>query len=368
MLVALNETQVLTYASEVVSRDNKKYFCPCCKSDVILKKGLKTIPHFAHKSLIDCQVASENESITHMQGKLDLFGQAKMISENAQIEQYFEKINQRADVAFEFEGSRYAFEFQCSNISVEILTDRTFGYESIGIIPVWIFNEELLKRSRDGSYKMNSMLQGAILSSATLFFYDVKRKRILVLSEINPFSRTIFFAKERKIPLGSLSPNYLFKDSNNKLSFYKKWNKRRARYLNGIRYEGLKTPFHRQLYESGIYVQDLPYYIGIPLRNNFLLNTPPIEWQGILFIELLKNKSMTKSEIIHLWNCKIDAREIIPSLCAIKNEIDTELVLTEFMSALLYARFIKKVENKFILLNSNSSNGTLDNLIKFLAK
>lgn len=46
MLVALNEEKERVLATTALRKI--KYFCPVCGKQVILKRGLKVISHFAH--------------------------------------------------------------------------------------------------------------------------------------------------------------------------------------------------------------------------------------------------------------------------------------------------------------------------------
>lgn len=62
MLVALNEEKERVLATTALRKI--KYFCPVCGKQVILKRGLKVISHFAHKHLTE-QKCFNNESFKH---------------------------------------------------------------------------------------------------------------------------------------------------------------------------------------------------------------------------------------------------------------------------------------------------------------
>lgn len=58
MLVALNEEKERVLATTALRKI--KYFCPVCGKQVILKRGLKVISHFAHKHLTEQNVLIMN--------------------------------------------------------------------------------------------------------------------------------------------------------------------------------------------------------------------------------------------------------------------------------------------------------------------
>ncbi len=54
MLVALNEEKERVLATTALRKT--QYFCPVCGKQVILKRGLKVISHFAHKHLAETKM------------------------------------------------------------------------------------------------------------------------------------------------------------------------------------------------------------------------------------------------------------------------------------------------------------------------
>lgn len=58
MLVALNEEKERVLATTALRKT--QYFCPVCGKQVILKRGLKVISHFAHKHLAEKNVLIMN--------------------------------------------------------------------------------------------------------------------------------------------------------------------------------------------------------------------------------------------------------------------------------------------------------------------
>ncbi|WP_238323722.1 competence protein CoiA [Planococcus donghaensis] len=116
-------------------RLQEQFFCPTCHAPLLLKVGKVNIPHFAHKTLSNCQHFSEPESSLHLHGKLLLYQFFNQLNFKAELEKYLSKVRQRADVLVD---ERYAIEFQCSPIPVSQLLQRSKGYQQLSISPIWL--------------------------------------------------------------------------------------------------------------------------------------------------------------------------------------------------------------------------------------
>ena len=73
MLIAKNQEGNLVSALETCLKRKESYSCPGCQGVVLLRHGQVMCPHFAHKSLQDCQFFSENESAQHLSLKAALY-------------------------------------------------------------------------------------------------------------------------------------------------------------------------------------------------------------------------------------------------------------------------------------------------------
>ena len=56
MLIAKNQEGNLVLALETCLKRKESYSCPGCQGVVLLRHGQVMCPHFAHKSLQDCQL------------------------------------------------------------------------------------------------------------------------------------------------------------------------------------------------------------------------------------------------------------------------------------------------------------------------
>lgn len=128
---ALNKKDEVVYAD--AAQIDGQYFCPCCGTPVLLKRGKVYTPHFAHISLDNCDSRYHNnlgEWHTKMQ---DIFPR-----------EWREVIigNRIADIFHK----NCVVEFQHSPITHSELRDRTNDYLTRGIkYVVWVFDERKTK-------------------------------------------------------------------------------------------------------------------------------------------------------------------------------------------------------------------------------
>ena len=97
-------------------------------------------PHFAHKSLQDCQFFSENESAQHLSLKAALYKSLVNHGEKVRIEKVLSEMGQIADL---FVGDSLALEVQCSRLSQQRLRERTRAYHQTGYEVRWLLGEDL---------------------------------------------------------------------------------------------------------------------------------------------------------------------------------------------------------------------------------
>ncbi len=108
----------------------KKYHCPMCGAELVLKQGDYNIDHFAHKSLIDCDAFSHDMSKWHKdwQNMFPVKSREIVIS--------LGDIKHRADVCL----NRTVIEFQHSSISEAEFHARNEFYTKAGFRVIWLFD------------------------------------------------------------------------------------------------------------------------------------------------------------------------------------------------------------------------------------
>lgn len=115
--------------------------CPGCGAYVILKRGRKVVPHFAHKATQACP-GSQGETVAHYRAKENLAEAFRARGIKAEIEFIFEGFNwaRRADVTTwsPTSGQPIAFELQKSVLSLNELEERSFDYARAFIAQCWL--------------------------------------------------------------------------------------------------------------------------------------------------------------------------------------------------------------------------------------
>ena len=140
MLIARNQKGNLVSALETSLNREDSYCCPGCQGVVLLRQGQVMCPHFAHKSLQDCQFFSENESAQHLSLKAALYKSLVNHGEKVSIEKVLSEMGQIADL---FVGDSLALEVQCSRLSQQRLRERTRAYQQAGYEVRWLLGEDL---------------------------------------------------------------------------------------------------------------------------------------------------------------------------------------------------------------------------------
>jgi len=122
-------------------KENKPYYCPGCEKEVILKKGLKKISHFAHKPPVQCEWGNGESEIHHLiKQSIYEYLIVKSNCKNVQLERYLGEV--RPDVYAEIDETPVAIEIQKSNIDILTIQKRMRYYLVKGIYVIWIIPKE----------------------------------------------------------------------------------------------------------------------------------------------------------------------------------------------------------------------------------
>ncbi len=145
MLIAYNNQKKRISSDEAIK--GEKYTCPVCGGEVILRKGVTNIPHFAHKNIEDCDLFSNDMSEWHSnwQKKFPIDFREKIIRytfdcEDKVTKEYNLIIGKeyihRADVCI----NNYVIEFQHSAITKKEFMLRNYFYARAGYKVIWVFD------------------------------------------------------------------------------------------------------------------------------------------------------------------------------------------------------------------------------------
>lgn len=155
MLTALNQRNEKCIAWEA-TKEEKPFICPQCKYEVILKKGIKKIHHFAHKASTTCSIG-KGESQKHYEIKKAIY-EALLKEPNCskcELERYLDGV--RPDISLKIDNNYVAIEIQNSTIDIKLIKQRIERYNKLNIYLIWILPNNtptlVLPDSKDDTQK-----------------------------------------------------------------------------------------------------------------------------------------------------------------------------------------------------------------------
>ncbi|OLS41820.1 competence protein CoiA [Bacillus sp. MRMR6] len=347
----------------LVLRKREEFICPVCGEEVTLKLGEHRIYHFAHQRKGNCREVYERETEYHMNGKLQLYQWLIGQGIRAILEYYDSDIQQRPDIMFEYNGNKYALEYQCSPIPEDQFINRTKNYYHYGYIPLWIAGNKLIKSKRKNIYT---------LSCFTSFFLQKNMDHQFFIPSYCPEHRLLHFTG----PLLTLSPNNAYADNltssidevpikalfepnlTTKMSAGH-WN----REMEKINFNCFLHPtpqqkqFLQEIYRNNLNLFLLPPEIGLPVSHSSLLSTPSTIWQTYLFLDVLLTK--TPGEYIPLFEFeksfvrRVRKKDIIIRKIPQFEQINPFIVVKEYILQLESLGIISRHGDTAIQLTTN---------------
>lgn len=321
MLVALAEdqsyvilTQQLPRAALQQLRKEQAFFCPQCKEPLILKIGQIKIPHFSHQKHSQCDsFFSEGESSVHLLGKQQLFAFFQRLQLDVELEPFLAELQQRPDLLVTTNGKRYAIEFQYSRLESARFLTRTDGYKAQTITPIWILS------TPSDPYRQQGIIKISINHFQRLFLqqrgqpyiltYDVNEELFYYVSHLLHFHGQQYFGFGQAIALtAQVFPFYVPARLTLELfqSLWQRYKQENNRHLHArlmFSRAGVKDELLRAMYELKLTREQLPLFIGVPLKGQELLSMPAVEWQILLFYFVQSQQfsfsSLTKAMILH---------------------------------------------------------------------
>ncbi|MDV2685070.1 competence protein CoiA family protein [Alkalihalophilus lindianensis] len=280
-------------------RKDVLFYCPCCTSELQLKIGLKKQWHFAHKKNALCTIQGEPESLYHLKGKKQLYEWLKNQGVKVALEVYLPLIRQRPDILFKVGSQLYALEYQCSPIDHSQLEKRTRGYEQLGIIPIWIFGGNRLKRLGANVFSIKSFEWYANTiqksSSPTIHYYCSEQSKWMSLYHTTPYSSTKYLASLIETSSSLFPLSNLLRQPTYSLPSYEHWLfvKKNWRYVQPTPYPSKTQRFFQQLlYYHHLSPSQFPIEAGWPSSSHCLIETSPHIWQSYLLFACLLQKPL----------------------------------------------------------------------------
>jgi competence protein CoiA len=276
-------------------RKYKKFFCPICRQEVVMKIGNQRIPHFAHKKESNCSVNLERESHIHLLGKKQLFDWFNHQKIPVQIEPYLSLIRQRPDLLVQWEGNQYTIEFQCSKLEQQLFMERTKSYQKHRISPIWIAGAAHLTKLSAGRFHMNEF-QWLFLQSLfqnqdpIMIYYCPETSRFHILSNLFPASPKEIFASHSSFNLKEVTFPELISYSFTNWRFpIELWlqQKKKKRWQLSIYPQKQTKILLQHLYLHRISPSCFPAEAGIPVKSMYWLKTSPFIWQLWLLLDVI---------------------------------------------------------------------------------
>ncbi|WP_298826744.1 competence protein CoiA family protein [uncultured Planococcus sp.] len=291
ILVAKTKQQELFYLTGKYARkelleirSREQFFCPSCQAPLLLKIGEINIPHFAHKSLSDCDYFSEPESPLHLHGKLLLYHFFQQLDHHVELEKHLSAIRQRADLLVD---GRYAIEFQCSTIPATQLNQRSEGYRLLGVNPIWIKGLKQPCREEIGivhlkSFEIAMRQESGPISFILLFHPPGDRfyyhSNLFYISPNRWAGKTKSIQSTRQVFPFAIPKRLTKEEFRSVMGIFQNV---KRRYIRSQLYaeNRIKNSFCRLCYELRIDVGNVPDFFGIPMLGAECMKSPAVVWQ-----------------------------------------------------------------------------------------
>ncbi|MEH7125134.1 competence protein CoiA family protein [Bacillus sp. JJ1773] len=298
-------------------RKCESFYCPECEERVLLKVGTIKIPHFAHEKGAVCSEKYERESEYHLKGKLALYKWLQEKGLSPQLEPYYKEIAQRPDIGFTNKGVSYAIEYQCSTIPEELFVKRTESYYHANITPIWITAGKNIKRKGHNLVALSRFDYLFVTKSSSgtwhLPAYCPVTDNLILIQHIMPVTVKHSLAQFSIMTLNSSPISNLLNPGSRRSSRLEDWIKeiRKAKNITIPLYGSVHNKFLKELYTHSFTPSLLPPEIGLPVPHLPFIETPAVEWQSYLFMDVLKQyKSISMDQILHSFKRRVRNREI----------------------------------------------------------
>lgn len=360
ILVAKTETQKLVYLTKSYSRQDllvmrniHKFTCPDCGNILFLKVGDIKIPHFAHKSLSDCDSFSEPESPLHLQGKVLLhqFFQDKNFP--IELEKYLPEIRQRADLLV---NCNTVIEFQCSPISASDVLRRTAAYTQCGLKSTWIFGIKEKPVSSIRIIKLMEYQKEMLINqelSKHLLLLNPEARQFNYYSNLFHISGNRWVGKVMTLPVANQTFPFAAPKSLNRKDFETvcsvfetaKSSFIRSQLFAKNRYQ---NPFWLLCYKLGLNMQNFPAAIGVPILGSECIADHAVIWQ----LKMIRASRLGKSieELISSGTIKLHKKgsilqfeTVLSDYALFLDKLEIKNTETKMQSELLYDIYCKSV-------------------------
>ncbi|MBT2678227.1 competence protein CoiA [Bacillus sp. ISL-35] len=338
-------------------RSREKFYCPDCGEEVIMKLGSKKIWHFSHTASGSCQYEYDRESEYHLSGKLKLYNWLKKQGIYAELEKFDQQMRQKPDIAFDWNGQKYAIEFQCSIIHADIFEKRTKTYLEHDVIPIWIAAENLIKRKSHMVVSMNHFLYLFLRRPHNDWnfpaFCPISGQLINLHGSIPISTRKAIAILEVK-NLSQTSIEDLLNPKARHQPFIKIWQtenqKLKSRYL--MNPGAWQNRFLKELYRNRLSLLTLPPVLGLPVHFSPYIETPSFIWQTYLYLDVFRQHKI--GEFIHYpqiqdaFAKRVKKGDIRLRVLPAAGERDAWYALAEYVFLLTKVGYLEKINSGMV--------------------
>ncbi|MGJ9458793.1 competence protein CoiA [Oceanobacillus sp. CF4.6] len=348
MLQAVNKNgryiTLATMKREVVQnlrKGGERFYCPVCKSPVIIKAGNQMIAHFAHQSSLDCLSREGGEGIEHEHGKLQLYEWLRRHNMDVRLEAYLREIQQRPDILLSVNNKQIAIEYQCARIATEEIQKRNRGYKAAGIFPIWIVGANHFRRYSANSFKLDQFTRQFIHqhtseTPSVLYYFHPYTSQFSTIQDIFIVKNTTAVGKITVTALHKMKFPDLFHlnifSAKEKLKLWLK-EKRQFRLRPRNKLYGDELTWSKWLYYKGLHPQIIPSAIHLPVHSQHLMKSPLWNWQSKIVLEIIVplpiDATFSIDLCIHLLKNQIISNAAFPLIATSTNPIEQYLNLLE---------------------------------------
>ena len=287
MLMARDDEGRWVYAPNVPKqRGVSSYYCPQCGRSLMFKKGSRAIGHFAHFPNEACeQTFSEGETREHISGKMQLYEWFQRSAKEVKLEPFLPKLKQRPDLLV----GRVPVEFQCSQISLMLLRQRTTTYRQHGYEPFWILMtpKRFQGRERVTSCRLTQFQNHFVLNDGRdkkLITYDPVRQQFTYVTLLYHIQGTSYIVSIKHLSLDDQTIPFsdVCLTDRDRLEGKHLYDEKRRQYVHrSVRYNrrGVQHPLLRPCYEMQLSPFHLPNWIGQPVSHSDAFSEHDLEWQ-----------------------------------------------------------------------------------------
>ncbi|MGJ9382515.1 competence protein CoiA [Salipaludibacillus sp. CF4.18] len=366
-----------------IMKEKHDFSCPSCLEKVVLKLGDRQAWHFAHSPTSICNFHRTNESLEHLNTKKAIFRWLEDHQYKPKEEMYLPELRRKPDLCVEINDHFVVIEIQRSMLDIQVFLDRHYQYIDAGYYPIWI---GVQSKPVTNLYSIQPMkqLQTLLIRFSRIphiMYYNLSEQKFISLSHFiylqprKTFTVTRIFHEFSKPFETLINSDSELTLTNKQLRsyatiFYREWSKQTNKNRSKIFLS--MTPIEKKLIpyfqKHHLNLNYFPSVCNIPLKTQFLLETPPHLWQTWIVLKWINttplNTKVSLSEI-----CRDFYQEKASLLFYFRPTVEnsknyTRILIDEYFQFLCFIGVLTKIYPGIYNVNHHVSiQKTMDTLI-----